>query len=59
MGLSDFKVSNSEGFRYIFVRIDNFSEYAWLIPLKNKISQTMADELSNFLATSKRRPVKL
>ena len=55
--LADFSVfitSNNKGFSYIFVKVDNFSKYLWAIPLKNKNSQTITDEFSNILSTSKR-----
>ena len=55
----DYKTSNNKGFRYIFVIIDNFSKYLWAIPLKNKNSQTITDEFSNILSTSKRKPLKI
>ena len=56
---SDYKTSNNKKFRYIFVIIDNFSKYLWAIPLKDKYSQTITDEFSNILSTSKRSPRKL
>ena len=55
----DYKISNNKGFRYIFMVIDNFSKYLWAIPLKNKYSQTITNEFSNILSTSKRRPIKI
>ena len=55
----DYKISNNKGFRYIFIVIDNFSKYLWAIPLKNKYSQTITNEFSNVLTTSKRKPLKL
>ena len=55
----DYKTSNNKGFRYIFIIIDNFSKYLWAIPLKNKYSQTITNEFSNILTTSKRSPLKL
>ena len=55
----DYKFSNNKGFRYIFVIIDNFSKYLWCIPLKNKYSQTITNEFSNILTTSKRKPLKI
>ena len=55
----DNKISNDKGFRYIFIIIDNFSKYLWAIPLKNKYSQTITNELSNILTISKRKPLKL
>ena len=55
----DYKISNNKGYRYIFIVIDNFSKYLWAIPLKNKYSQTITNEFSNILTTSKRKPLKL
>ena len=55
----DYKTSNNKGFRYIFIVIDNFSKYLWAIQLKNKYSQTITNEFSNILATSKRKPLKI
>ena len=56
---SDYKTSNNKGYRYIFIVIDNFSKYLWAIPLKNKYSQTITNEFSNILSTSKRKPIKI
>ena len=55
----DYKISNNQGYRYIFIVIDNFSKYLWAIPLKNKYSQTITNEFSNIITTSKRSPLKL
>ena len=55
----DYKTSNNKGFRYIFIIIDNFSKYLWATPLKNKYSQTITNEFSKILSTSKRQPNKL
>ena len=55
----DYKISNNKGFRYIFILIDNFSNYLCAIPLKNKYSQTVTDALSKILSTSKRAPLEL
>ena len=30
------KASENEGFRYGFVGIDNFTKYAWVVPIKTK-----------------------
>ena len=54
----DDKISNNRGSRYIFVILDNFSKYLWAIPLKNKYSQTITNEFSNILPTSKRKNLK-
>ena len=55
----DYKISNNKGYRYIFILIDHFSKYLWAIPLKNKYSQTITNEFSNILTTSKRKPLKM
>ena len=55
----DYKISNNEGYRYIFIVIDNFSKYLWAIALKNKYSQTITNEFSNILIKSKRKPLKI
>ena len=55
----DYKISNNKGYRYIIILIDNFSKYLWAIPLKNKDSQTITNEFSNILTTSKRNPLKI
>ena len=55
----DYKISNNKNYRYIFIIIDNLSNYLWAIPLKNKYSQTKTNEFSNILTTSKRKPLKI
>ena len=55
----DYKTSNNSGFRYIFNILDDFSKYLWAIPLENKYSQTITNEFSNILTTSKRKYLKL
>ena len=55
----DCKISNNEGYRYIFIIIDNFSKYLWAIPLKNKYSQTITNEFSSILTKSKRKSLKI
>ena len=50
---SDYRTSNKKGFRYVIVIIDNFSKCLWVIPIKNKNSQTITIEFSNNLTTSK------
>ena len=54
-----YKISNKKGFRYIFIIIYNFSKNLWAIPLKNKCSQTITNEFSNKLTTSKRKPLRI
>ena len=55
----DYIISNNKGYRYIFIIIDNFSKFLWAIPLKNKQSQTITNEISNILTTSRRKPLKI
>ena len=55
----DYKISNNKGFRYIFVIIDKYSNCLWAIPLKNKYSQTITNEFSKILSSSKRSPLKI
>ena len=55
----DYKISNNNSYRYIFIVSDNFSKYLWAIPLKNENSQTITNEFSNILTTSKRKPLKI
>ena len=43
----------------MFIKIDNFSKQLWAIPKKHKNSQTITNEFSNILTTSKRKPLKI
>ena len=54
-----YKISNKKRFRYIFIIIDKFSKSLRCIPLKNKNSQSITNELPNALSTSKRSPLEL
>ena len=56
LDMSDYSIKNNNGYRYIFVIIDNFSKYLFTTPLKNKNSQTITNEFSNILSHSKRKP---
>ena len=55
----DYKISNNKGFRYIFIKIDNFSKYLSAIPFKNKNSQIVTTDFSNISTTSIRSPGKV
>ena len=55
----DYKKSNNKCYRYIFNIFDNFAKHLWAIPLKNKYSPTITEEVSNNLSTSKRSPLKI
>ena len=55
----DYKISNIKRYRYIVIVVDNFSKFLWALPLKNKYSQTITNEFSNILTTSKRKLLKI
>ena len=56
LDLKDYGPENNTGFKYVLVIIDNFSNFGWTIPLKNKIAQTIKDSFEIILISSKRKP---
>ena len=56
LDLKDYGPENNRGYRYVLVIIDNFSEFGWTIPLKNKNGLTIKDSFENILISSKRKP---
>ena len=48
----------NKGFRFVLCVIDIFSEYEWLIPLKNKEGITTSNVFQNVLNESKSKPNK-
>ena len=56
---SDKKTSINKCHRHTLFLIDDFCKYLWAISFKIKYSQTITNEFSNTLTTSKRRPLKL
>ena len=56
LDLEDYGSEKNRGCRYVLVNIDNFSKYAWTVPLKNKNAQTIKDSFENILIKSKRSP---
>ena len=56
LDMIDYGVKNNRGYRYILVVIDNFSKFGWGVPLKNKYAQTIVDEVSKIIDSSKRKP---
>ena len=46
--LKDYGSKNNRGYRYVLVIIDNFSEFGWTVPLKNKNAQTTKDSSKIF-----------
>ena len=56
LDLKDYGPKNNRGYRYVLVVIDNFSNYIWTIPLKNKKAQSVKDAFENILKSSRRKP---
>ena len=56
LDLKDYGPKNNRGYRYVLVIMDNFSNYGWTKPLKNKNGQTIRDSFENILINSKRKP---
>ena len=46
-------------FRFLFCVIDNFSKYAWLVPLKDKKGLSIVNVFQKILDDSKRKPNKI
>ena len=60
LDLNDYGPKNNKGYRYCLIVIDNFSKYGWVIPIKNKNSQTVKDFiLKHILLSSNRKPNNL
>lgn len=45
--------AENDGYRYLFNVIDCFSRFVWVIPIKTKSSETIANEISKLLQTKK------
>lgn len=45
--------------RYILAIIDNFSRYAWCIPIKNKTSESVVNAFETLFKKTKRRPLNV
>ena len=56
LDLKDYAPENNRGYRYVLVTIDNFSNFGWTIPLKNKNAQTIKNSFERILISSKRKP---
>ena len=52
----DYKITNNNRFRYIFMKLEIFSKFTWCIPLKIKYSETTTKDFSSILTKSKRKP---
>ena len=56
LDMNDYGIKNNKGYRYLLVVIDNFSKFGWTIPLKNKYTQSITEEFSQIVKSSKRKP---
>ena len=56
LDMNDYGIKSNKGYRYILVIIDNFSNFGWTIPLKNKYAQSITDAYSQNIKTSRRKP---
>ena len=56
LDLKDYGPENNRGYRYVLVVVDNFSNFGWAVPLKNKNAQTIKDCFEKILKISKREP---
>ena len=49
----------NKGFRFLLCVIDIFSEYAWVVPLKDKKGVTIVNAFRKVLDKSERKPNKI
>ena len=49
----------SKGFRFLLCAIDIYSQYAWVIPLKDKKGITTTNAFQKILDESNRKPNKI
>ena len=54
LDFKDYGPENNGGYRYVSVISDNFSEFVWTVPLKNKIAQTLKESFESIIICSKR-----
>ena len=48
----------NKGFRFLLCVIDNFSKYAWALPLKDKKCLSVVNAFENFLKESTKGQIK-
>ena len=56
LDLKDYGPENNRGYKYVLVFIDNFSQFGWTVPLKNRNAQTITNFFEKILISSKRSP---
>ena len=49
----------NKGFRFLLCAIDIFSEYAWVVPLKDKKGVSIVNAFQKILDDSNRKPNKI
>ena len=49
-------LQTKKGYGYVLVVFDNFSNFGWTVPLKNKNAQIIKDSFEIFLISSNRQP---
>ena len=49
----------NKNYKFIFTIIDNHTEYAWAIPLKDKSGKTTTNAIKNLIEKAKRKPDKI
>ena len=54
LDLKGYGPENNRGYRYVLVIIDNFSKFAWTVPLNDKNAQAIKDSFENVLKNSKK-----
>ena len=54
--LKDYGPENIGGYRFNLVIVDNFSNFGWTIPLKDKNAQAITNTFETNLISSKRKP---
>ena len=55
INLKNYGPENKRGYRYVLAIIENFSKFAWSIPLKNENARTIKDSFENIITSSKRK----
>ena len=52
----DYGLENNRNYRYVLVVIDNFSNFVWTVPLKNKKARIINDSSEKSIKGSKIKP---
>ena len=56
LDLKDYGPEKNRGYRYVLVIIDDFSNFGWIVRLKNKNAKTIKDPSESIILSSKRKP---